>query len=530
MNFGNLKKNIFLSLFTLTVSQAQIANQNNLLLFRLSNGDTTFVSYIDTCSVRYFSLNDFLKSLQLPASINDSTGKIECLISTQLVRFTDKNPFIVITDRISNTATVYQMPQKTLRIKHTFYVPISIFLPLYERLTEQPLSYDAKHKLMNLGTPQPTFDISGIHVEKKKNGSLITVLANRKLGDVETWLKPDGWLFVTITGVSADTSSLNAIQPTGVIKKLLAFQSPTSVQLTFRVTEDVIQAEATNDQTSDNLLISLRTLSEAERKEVARKRQESIKQALEQNRDRWKLDAIVIDAGHGGKDPGTIGVSGTYEKNITLGVAQKLGQLIEKNMSGVKVVYTRKTDKFLELYRRTQIANEAEGKLFISIHCNSMARKPSRANGFEIYLLRPGLTQEAIEIAARENDVIQLEEGYEDRYRKLTEEEFIIVTMAQSAYVKQSELFAESASRSMAKNLRMKNGGVKQAGFYVLVGASMPNVLVELGYLSNKKEEQYLRSQKGQNKMAEAIFYGIKDYKVKYEKALKEGISESKSN
>jgi N-acetylmuramoyl-L-alanine amidase len=242
------------------------------------------------------------------------------------------------------------------------------------------------------------------------------------------------------------------------------------------------------------------------------------------------LDAIVIDAGHGGKDPGTIGVSGTYEKNITLGVAQKLGQLIEKNMSGVKVVYTRKTDKFLELYRRTQIANEAEGKLFISIHCNSMARKPSRANGFEIYLLRPGLTQEAIEIAARENDVIQLEEGYEDRYRKLTEEEFIIVTMAQSAYVKQSELFAESASRSMAKNLRMKNGGVKQAGFYVLVGASMPNVLVELGYLSNKKEEQYLRSQKGQNKMAEAIFYGIKDYKVKYEKALKEGISESKSN
>jgi N-acetylmuramoyl-L-alanine amidase len=147
-------------------------------------------------------------------------------------------------------------------------------------------------------------------------------------------------------------------------------------------------------------------------------------------------------------------------------------------------------------------------------------------NGFEIYLLRPGRTEEAVAIASRENAVIQLEEGYKERYQKLTEEEFIIVTMAQSAYVKQSEQFAESASNSMGKRLLIKNSGVKQAGFFVLVGASMPNVLVELGYLSNKTEEQFLRSENGQDRIADALLRGVKEYKMKYEKSLQEGIDD----
>ena len=151
-----------------------------------------------------------------------------------------------------------------------------------------------------------------------------------------------------------------------------------------------------------------------------------------------------------------------------------------------------------------------------------MPHKPSQQNGFEIYLLRPGRTEEAIAIASRENSVIQLEEGYKEHYQDLTEEKFIIVTMAQSAYMKQSELFAECSASSMAKRLSIKNGGVKQAGFQVLVGASMPNVLVELGYLSNRSEEQILRSEKGQDRIAEALFRGIKDYKKKYEISLQE--------
>jgi N-acetylmuramoyl-L-alanine amidase len=525
MRSSILRNSIVLSLVLFSFTHAQKALHESSFAFHLAPGDTSSVSTIDSAGVLFISLNDFLRSLQLPASINDSTGKIECLLALQLVRFTDRNPFVVITERISNTATVYQMPGKVFRRNGIFFVPILAFAPLYERIAGQPLSFDVQRKLLVLGSAGPEPDIAGIHIEKMLNGSLITVLANKKLGDVETWLKPDGWLFVTITSASADTTALNASEPMGAVKKVLAFQSPTSLQLTFRVTSDVVQAETSNDPASNNLLISLRTESESEKKEIVRKRQESIKQTLDHGRNRWKLDVIVIDAGHGGKDPGCIGVNGTWEKNVTLGVAQKLGQLIEKTLKGVKVIYTRKTDKFIELYRRTQIANESSGKLFISIHCNAMAHKPSRMSGFEIYLLRPGMTQEAVAIASRENAVVQLEEGYQDRYRKLTEEEFIIVTMAQSAYMKQSEQFAESAAGAMAANLQIKNSGVKQAGFYVLVGASMPNVLVELGYLSNKKEEQFLRSQAGQKKVADALFRGIKDYRVKYERSLNEGMS-----
>jgi N-acetylmuramoyl-L-alanine amidase len=514
---------LFSLLFSLC--QAQPTEHKTSLSFRLASGDTTEVSSLDSAGILYFSLNDFLKSLQLPASVNDSTGKIECLIALQLVRFTDRNPFVVITERTTNTATMYQMSASVIRRHGTFFVPSFPFIHLYERLTEQHLSIDAEHTMLLLETPQSLqYDVAGIQIEKKINGSLITVHANNKLGDVETWLKPDGWLFVTITGAKADTDNINATRPFGAVRKVLAFQSPASLQLTFQVTPDVVQAETANDPSSNDLHISLRTLSVSEKEQVNKKKQEAKKQQLSSERDRWKLDVIVIDAGHGGKDPGCIGVVGTREKNITLDVGLKLGHLIESNLRGVKVVYTRSTDKFVELYKRTQIANEAGGKLFISIHCNSLTHKPSRMNGFEIYLLRPGRTEDAVTVASRENSVIQLEEGYKERYQNLTEEKFIIVTMAQSAYMKQSEQFAESAGGSMAKRLRIRNSGVKQAGFQVLVGASMPNVLVELGYLSNKNEEQVLRSETGQDRIADALFRGIKDYKTKYEKSLQEGI------
>jgi N-acetylmuramoyl-L-alanine amidase len=512
--------------FILFFASAPLLGQKNMLTFVVNGRDTSVIHTENYFGVLYISLQDFLKGVNLPASINDSTKKIECLLGAQLVRFTDRNPFIVITERISNNSSVYQMPNPTIKPGEMFLVPADHFLSLFQQITGQQLSLYEERMLLVLGKPaEPEIDIPGLQIEKKLNGSLITVLANKKLGDVETWLKPDGWLFVTITSAVGDTAELNATQPLGAIKKVLAFQSPTSLQLTMKVTADVVQAEASNDPTSNNLLITLRTRSDSEKKAIEKKRQEALKQNMAEGRDRWKLDVIVIDAGHGGRDPGTIGVKGTWEKSITLPTALKLGQLIEKNMKGVKVVYTRKTDRFVELYKRTQIANEAGGKLFVSIHCNSLEKKPSRANGFEIYLLRPGMTQEAIQIASRENAVIQLEEGFQDRYRKLTEEEFIIVTMAQSAYVKHSEQFAQCAAHSMASHLKIKNSGVKQAGFYVLVGASMPNVLVELGYLSNKKEEQLLRSQDGQQKIADAIFQGIKDYKLQYERSLNEGMS-----
>jgi N-acetylmuramoyl-L-alanine amidase len=308
----------------------------------------------------------------------------------------------------------------------------------------------------------------------------------------------------------------------GIIKKIVAIQSPTSVQLTFRLSGKVAATEVLRDNASNDLLISIRTPVSEDQLPLGTTGRE-IQSDLESQRNRWKLDVIVIDAGHGGYDPGTIGVGGVREKDVTLGIALKLGALIEKNLKNVKVVYTRKTDKFVELYRRGQIANEADGKLFVSIHANSLKRKPSKTRGFEVYLLRPGRTEEAIAIAERENAVIELEEDFEGRYEELTEENFILVAMAQSAHMRSSEQFAAIAQQTMEEYTGLPSRGVKQAGFYVLVGAAMPNVLIETGYLSNREDERFLKSSSGQKKVANSIYRAIKKYKQEYEKLLMEG-------
>lgn len=480
---------------------------------------------LDTLNTTYLALNDFAASLNVPLTKNDSTLKLELRLQSHRLKVSANNPFVVITDLTTNAASVSQFPKPVLFRDSTFFVPLPTFVQIFGRLSPTGASYDALSTTIYIGNrTTPRFDITGIEVEPRVNGYLLTIQASRKLNDIEKWLKrPDGWLFITIPDATVDVAALSSVKRIGAIREVLVFPSPTSVQLTFRVAPDVVEADLITDPESNNILVSLRTESEAEKDELERRRQEIIRQKLEGNRSRWGLDVIVIDPGHGGKDPGTIGVGGTKEKDVALAIALKLGKLIEQNMKGVKVVYTRKTDTFVELYRRTQIANEAGGKLFISIHCNATERKPSSAQGFEIYLLRPGKEESALRIAERENSVIQFEENYQQRYKKITEEDFIILTMAQSAFMKHSENFAEVAARTMEKHLTLRNGGVKQAGFYVLVGASMPNVLVETGYLSNRNEEKVLRSAQGQTKIAEALFKGVQEYKQMYEKVLREG-------
>ncbi|MEI8133653.1 MAG: N-acetylmuramoyl-L-alanine amidase [bacterium] len=228
------------------------------------------------------------------------------------------------------------------------------------------------------------------------------------------------------------------------------------------------------------------------------------------------LDVIVLDAGHGGKDPGAIGVNGVMEKSAALAIVLKLGKLIEEEMPGVKVVYTRNSDKFIELYRRGEIANAKKGKLFVCVHCNSTPKKPTTAGGMETYILRPGKTDAAIKVAARENAVIKYEKN-KKRYEGLSDIDFILTSMSRSQDVKYSEKLAGMVQAELQKTVGLKNHGVSQAGFFVLVGASMPSVYVETAYISNPKEEKILGSNAGQMKYARGILDAIKKYKTIYE-------------
>ncbi|MGA1277471.1 MAG: N-acetylmuramoyl-L-alanine amidase family protein [Candidatus Kapaibacteriota bacterium] len=231
----------------------------------------------------------------------------------------------------------------------------------------------------------------------------------------------------------------------------------------------------------------------------------------------WDLDVIVLDPGHGGEDAGAISINGYKEKDIALSIAKKVKELLKKELPATKVVMTRDDDTFVELYRRGQIANKQKGKLFISIHCNSMPSKPHPANGCESYILRPGRNSEAVRVAEKENASIRLEKE-QINYDDMSEEKLIISTMAQSAFVKFSEKFAAMLQKEVAGKTGLFNRGVNQAGFLVLVGASMPNVLFETGFLSNVNDEKILSSEKGQQSMAEGIVKSIKRYANEYAK------------
>ena len=229
------------------------------------------------------------------------------------------------------------------------------------------------------------------------------------------------------------------------------------------------------------------------------------------------LNTVVLDAGHGGKDPGGLGKYGTKEKDVVLDITKRLGLLLEKK-PGIKVIYTRDEDVFVPLIDRTKIANDNNGKIFLSLHTNSHNNR--NIQGFETFLLSPGSNEEAIEVASRENAVIKMEEKISE-YENLSGENLIMATMAQASFLKESEDLASKIQTELGKRLKTPNRGVKQAGFLVLIGASMPNVLIEIGFLSNPSEEKKLNQNSYKDKIAEAIFEGIKKFKFSREKLLK---------
>lgn len=226
---------------------------------------------------------------------------------------------------------------------------------------------------------------------------------------------------------------------------------------------------------------------------------------------------LVIDAGHGGKDAGAVGQL-TKEKDINLNVALALGRLVEKNCPDVKVIYTRKTDVFVTLQGRAEIANHNKANLFISVHTNSSPVGKTAPMGAETYTLGMHRAADNLEVAKRENSVITQENNYKQTYHNFDprkSESYIIFEFLQDRNMQQSVDLARAIQRNYTSSGR-KNKGVHQAGFLVLRATSMPSVLTELGFISNAEEEKFLHSQEGVATLARAIFEGFKAYRQKH--------------
>ena len=226
-----------------------------------------------------------------------------------------------------------------------------------------------------------------------------------------------------------------------------------------------------------------------------------------------KITKVVIDAGHGGNDPGTVGKL-CKEKEINLKITLRVGQLISDNFEEVTIIYTRQKDEAVELFKRAEIANKNKADLFISIHCNSAENKS--ATGVETFVMGLGKTEESKAIAKKENAAMLLEKDYQTNYSDFdpnSPEAYIVFSLYTSAYLNWSTIFASKVQSHLIANTNMADRNVRQAAFWVLYKVAMPSILIELGFISNAEEEKYLLREDIQETMAISIFNAFVEYK-----------------
>ena len=472
---------------------------------KIINKKDNFVSDIQTLDRlqgTFISIIDISKILaKRDPYINSERKKMVLYIGDNRIKISSGSSYILVDEK------VYQMPIYPIWKDNDIFIPAEYFFDILKRTTLPGISYDSKLMVLNLDILE--FSITGVNITQKANGTILRINTKKIFpeGSISSFFHENGWFYITIADALVDTTEIRRSDTRGVIQRVAADQLGKTAQLAFQIRSKVESHELYQSRDQNEIVVSLRTPMD---NSVSR---------INKVKDRWKLDTIVLDAGHGGKDPGTLGRRGTKEKDIALDITKRVGLLLEKNTK-LKVIYTRREDVFIPIWERTKIANEANGKMFLSIHLNGNPNKT--AYGFETYLLRPGKTEDAIEVAHRENEVIKLEDRSENKYRDLSGENLIIATMAQSVYMKESEELAAMIQEEMGKKVKSKNRGVKQAGFHVLIDASMPNVLIEAGFLTNANEERNLRKSNYRQIIANSIYRAIVKFRYSREQYLTE--------
>ncbi|MBD3224127.1 MAG: hypothetical protein GF313_05320 [Caldithrix sp.] len=497
------------SQFTLYTKLRGLAPDPTINTIKLQNKTKNFnkkLSYKLKDGQFYLPLEEFAHENDFGIFTNKSKRKTVLYVGQDKAKFTANNSFIILNDQI------YQYLHESMWFESELWVSAEVLAHLFKNYTSHNMAFDAKEQIFTIG--RKNVNISRIEISEKANGTLIQFYCEKEFEDKEIALKiTNDWLYVDVFGGKVDAASLSKIALAGIISKVQPIQFDQLVSVAFKLSDEVKSKELINGPDIPGFLINLRTSEEAAEEEPAANNQ------LEDQKKQWAVNTIVIDPGHGGKDPGALGYGGVQEKDIVLPISLRLGEIIKKKLPNVTVVYTRDDDTFIPLWKRTKIANANDGKLFISIHCN--ATEAGRARGFETYFLSAEKDEKARGVVLQENASIQFE-AKEDkkRYEGIN---FILATMAQNAFIKQSQYLATTIQKSLALKLAplgMKNRGVKQGPFWVMVGATMPNILVETGFISNKYEAKLLKRRSTQNAVATAIYNGIEKYKNDIENSI----------
>jgi N-acetylmuramoyl-L-alanine amidase len=507
--------------FDLKQALANLLPQNStadFLTIQFENDSPFKIPILWKNGLVHISVSELATSLKHHTYFNDAKKKIVLYLQQNKLVITANNAFVIVDEE------TYQMPAPAIWQSPDIFVPVKYFLPLIHRRTTLNISYDPNRQHVQIS--EKDINITGVSISSRENGTVIRIKSFKEFGKGEiTADMRYGWLHVDLYNGKLDRELIEKAQTSGIVRKIKTFQFEELASIAFLVRDVPFTHEIIQNAENNEIMVVLRTDStiseERESEPSAREEEEfnQVKKQLEQEREKWLIDVVIIDPGHGGKDPGTVGKSKTYEKDIVLEISRKLGKIIKKEMPDVKVIYTRNSDKFIPLQKRTKIANENNGKVFISIHANSVNNR--RVSGFETYILGPEKGEKAKEVVLKENSVINFEDSkIRAEYEGINQ---ILATMAQSAFSRQSEYLAYLVQQEMEKELRglkLKNRGVKQGPFWVMVGATMPNILVEAGFLSNSYDLKVLKTAAYQYKIAQGIFEGFKRYKRDYESTI----------
>lgn len=517
----------------LKIAAEPVWSADNVLRVRISSTPSTVYS-IRTVYVQeepFVPLDELARTISWNANVQPVVNNISVAIGRNIIRAAGDNPFLLIDNQI------YQMPLESRFHAGHVYVPVRYFFPILQEHLQGLIRYSPREQLIEVApetidrsispgpgeTLQPppeeivqplpiddSYNLSRIAIEEKANGTLVRIQAGRmfRQEDFSSWVHDAGYLYVQIYGGRLDPVALTASRGKGSVSQVIPEQQPQLAQISLKLKEPIQSHEVGQDPRTKEIFVTLyKKLTATETTD------DVVAALLREQQKKWEIDVITLDAGHGGKDPGTRGsYYRTKEKDIVLDIVLRLGKLIESR-TNIRVVYTRKKDVYLPVYRRTQIANQAKSKLFISVHANWNRRRSAR--GFDVYILGQGKDQAAIEIAEKENSVVKEFEGSEKEYEDFFNGNKMLYSILQSGFVKESEALAANVSQGMGAVLNAKNRGVKQARFLVLWRASMPNILIETGFVSNKSEEKNLRSRAYRQKIAEGIFRGIQSF-IKY--------------
>ncbi len=515
-------KNTFAAIVASVLPSQSTDNSSTTLTIQIDNKPSITIPLLWQNGMAYISTVKLAKGLQYHTYFNDDKKKIVLYLLKNKVVVTAANAFVVVDE------LTYQMPAQAIWEQGEIHVPVKYFFPLLDRRTTLNLDYNESQQSLRIS--EKDVNITDVTISARENGTVIRIrtLKTFKEGEVTADMRY-GWLHVDLYTGKIDKERIAKTRPAGLVSRVKTFQFSELASLAFFLRKEPLSQEIIHNPDNNEILVVLRTDEDLPKDELTKEEDDfaeesepsdEVKQQLEEERRKWLIDVVVIDPGHGGKDPGTVSRDKkTFEKDIVLAVAFKLGKIIEKEMPEVKVVFTRDSDKFIPLQKRTKTANENNGKVFISIHANSIDNR--RASGFETYILGPEKGDQARSVVLKENEVIKFEDAEtRQEYKGINT---ILATMAQNAFSRQSEYLAGLVQQGIDKQIQsldLKNRGVKQGPFWVLVGATMPNILVETGFLSNSYDLKILKTASYQYKIAKGIFDGLQRYKTDYESTI----------